>query len=210
MNAAELAAELGTSPKQIAAWVRQGLPCTGRGNRRSFDPSAVRDWLVDNGHAEVDGANIVTTVAAVANYFGVDSRTVFNWKNNGMPCAAKRYDLGRIEAWKAAREASAGSPQRYQADLMRVRARREALELQEYEGKLVSVDVLKPIGERAIAITAVQLEQLPDRMASHLPSGIGEAAVAKFIADCRADVDDVRKACGTAFGQLADAMERKG
>ena len=77
MKAAELIAELGATRKQLAEWIKAGLPYTREGRARAFDPRKVSDWLLSRGFAKK--VNVVATKAEVAKELGVNLRTVGTW-----------------------------------------------------------------------------------------------------------------------------------
>src|ERR1700676_909876 len=101
MNAAELIASLDVSTQDLSAWIKRGLPCTGRGRRRVFDPSVVAHWLVEHGVATEQPTKqptwIVATLREVAEAFGVAPSTVrAEWRSAGMPGRAGQWDLAEI------------------------------------------------------------------------------------------------------------------
>ena len=208
MNAGEISTQLGVSSKQVAAWVRKGMPSIGRGSKRTFDPAAVRLWLIDQGLASDDHGDhgrIVQTVAEVADHCEVSRRRVHDWKNEGMPWAPKRYDLDAIDAWRESKAARAGN---YQLDLMRVRAERETLDLLERKAELFPVSVIRPLGERAIAIIGVLFDQIPDRLSALLPDDIGDDDRRRFMLGAKEVIDETREAGSAQFARLAEEVER--
>jgi hypothetical protein len=129
LSAAELQAELAIDGRQLAAWIRDGLPRTGRGKHARFDPAAVAAWLTERGLAEPaepsapaeqsnaplpdapPPAAIATTRAEAALFLGVNLRTLAGWLTDptfpgkaGSPGRTDGYfPLERINAWRAAR-----------------------------------------------------------------------------------------------------------
>lgn len=149
---------------------------------------------------------IVTTEGEVARHFRVSRRTVCDWKRAGMPWAPRRYSLAAIAAWRALRP-GAGTNEA-QAALMAVRVQRERLELAEYEGKVLRVEPVQAVVERAIAACMARLDGLSDFCVSLLPSTIPDVLKGAFTSAAERAIEDLRWDAHKAFNEWADAIER--
>lgn len=194
LTGAELCTRLQIDAKQLTAWLRQGLPSTGRGKKRRFDAAAVRDWLVAKGKAEPLGDDrsdapsgeqpIAHTWAQVAEYFSVNQRTVGTWIQQGMPGKSGRrgtregfFPLFDIEAWREGRKPDhliPGDETKSQAQARLARARAELLELEvkRQHGQLIDAEEAARRWLRLLSEAKSQLMQLPTQVARALPDGI--------------------------------------
>src|SRR4051812_10150663 len=82
LTATELCASLHVDVAELAKWLEQGLPSTGRGRRQRFDAAAVAAWLTERGLAKKP--RIVARQKDVGEHFAVSARTVQNWQGKGM------------------------------------------------------------------------------------------------------------------------------
>jgi len=102
MTSDDLVERLGVDKRQLAKWVKAGMPHSGRTRDRTFDLDAVETWLIANGHAVLDDAatsdhpvvsdqpqKIARTRAELARELGLGidgERTVSKWlKLPGFP-----------------------------------------------------------------------------------------------------------------------------
>ncbi len=101
MNDLQICEYLNCDKKALLTWVKEGLPHKGRGSKRTYEPSEVSEWLIDNGHAEP--VRTAKTVPEVASHFHVSERIVFQWQHKGMPPRGEdgTFDLNAIDAWAA-------------------------------------------------------------------------------------------------------------
>lgn len=166
MTAAELKVSLNLTAAKFRELLDAGLPHTRRGRARVFEAAAVRDWLIATGRARE--RHLAATLNDVARHFGVDVRTIHNWKNNGMP-GEPPYDLDAIAAWRSSRgqcrpdeDAAAARKAEAQAQLMEAR-------LQKVRGELLDFETVRRLFVRHITEAGTILEQLPDRIAAILP-----------------------------------------
>lgn len=173
MKLEELAAVLERDEAWVIARVEEGLPFRTLDGEREFSPPLVRDWLMERGYVQADPV-VVGTVKAVAEHFGVTSRTVQNWKDAGMPWRAGYFDLTAIAAW---REANKGDSTKqvelqergaWETQLAQFKAQRAKLEYEELAGQLIKIDGPKRIVEQTIHAIRTHLEQFPDRLAGML------------------------------------------
>jgi phage terminase Nu1 subunit (DNA packaging protein) len=222
----DLCAKLGIEAKQLAAWVRKGLPHSGRGAKRTFDPFAVRDWLVAQGLAAVEppaeipvNQPIAHTWAQVAEYFNVSARTVHTWIKQGMPGRSGRpgtqegqFPLHDIEAWREGRKdprISTGDETKNQAQarLSTLRADMLERELREKDGVLIDANEVARHWLRCQNECRAQLTQLPALIAKHLPEKLSPSLRKKM----RKKVQEVVDACmanlSTFMRDEADTVE---
>ncbi len=190
-----LCASLQIDAKQLMQWLREGLPCVGRGKRRRFDAAAVRDWLLANGKAEPAPNDVTSpaprdqpvanTIGQVAQYFGVTERAVRYWINEGMPGKAGRpgtkegqFPLFDIEDWRAGRRmrhvsTDEDTKHQAQARLLGIRAELLAHDLQQSLENLVDVDQVTRLWLRFMQEAKSQLLYLPAAIAKALPNELG-------------------------------------
>jgi phage terminase Nu1 subunit (DNA packaging protein) len=104
MKAEDLTQALGVTSAQLTAWIKRGLPCTGKGGGRQFDPQKVRDWLLANGLAK--SSQFVPTLDEAAAAIGIHPRTLATWIKQGAPGrTADGYDVGGLQSWRADKDA---------------------------------------------------------------------------------------------------------
>lgn len=224
LTAAELQAELAIDAKQLAAWVREGLPRTGRGKSARFDPAAVAAWLTEQGHAEPSApagdlpnpqppAAIATTRAEAALFLGVNLRTLAGWLTDptfpgkaGSPGRTDGYfPLDQINAWRAARFGLDHRSTAQTDETAAVKLKKALIEIDreqyEFEKELATIldfETIARANERGIATAKAQLEQLADMVDARLPAAAGRKtrkAIRRAVLEC------VEAVCDT----LADA-----
>ena len=199
MNSGELLNALNITPRQLAKWVKAGLPHTRKGNRRQFDPTKIREWLLAKGLAS-NAAGTVNTAGEVAAHFGVSERTVRAWLSTDCPGSHGDYRLDAIAAWREARHqpdpmlAGPTSPmmERYRG----ARAKLAELELAQRQGRLV---------DQAEAMTCWTILARRLRQAgAGLQKAFGPAAAKilnEAIEDCLREVQDT-------FEKASEAAQR--
>lgn len=184
MTGKELCGKLSIDAKQLAAWVKEGLPWTGSNRRRSFDPEAVRAWLVTAGKAEPlapPKPTIVRTVGEVAREFEVTPKTVFEWLRKGMPGTPGprgrqegTFPLEEIRSWLGRQPAGtiAAGEESEQQKLARARRQLLELELSEKRGTLVEAEQFARALVRHIHEVKTQFDQLPATILKLLPASV--------------------------------------
>lgn len=214
----ELCARLEIDAKQLAAWSREGLPSSGRGKRKRFDPVAVRQWLLANNKAEPEPPTsttttppaappreqpIATTIAQVAEYFEVSTRSVHTWINEGMPGKAGRpgtqegqFPLFDIEDWRQGRKAprvttNEETKHQAQARLFTTRAEILELELHKARGNLADVAEVTRRWLRFTHEAKSQLLQLPAAIVKALPDDLPPKIRKRTRAAVRKQIDRV-------------------
>ena len=201
MTADQLCEALGITADQLAAFVRAGMPSKGRGKRRRFDPDLVGDWLLTTGRATL----IVSSLAEVGRHFGVSERTAAGWRAKGMPGEPGAYDIDRIEQWRDQGEST--TTNRFQAELMRIRAQRELLELEREQEKLIPVDEPIAFMAKTVTLATIYLEQMVERFPAHLPESMTPEVWQKVRSDA---VQLMRDKTNRARQCIADALEEWG
>ena len=207
ISSKELADALGVSRAKIQKWRNEGMPC--RKNERGhlvFDEHAVERWLIQNGHAE-EPDTILRTRAEVAEYFGVNVRTVAGWiamadfpgrsgdkfERNG------EFPVRAIDEWLSKRELgpyrSGESDDDSIRELRLVKIALAKLELERKSGELVDrEEVARFIGQQH-AIAKQILGGIVSQVMSSLPGDLDD-----FVKDdVRARLDLVFKKCCAAF-----------
>jgi phage terminase Nu1 subunit (DNA packaging protein) len=187
MTSKELCARLSIERKQLNRYLRKGLPSTkDAAGRLVFDAEEVAAWLTAQGLArskappEAAAATpppalpLAKSIAEVANHFGVNRRTVFEWKTEGMPVGTHGYDLAAIAAWLEAKHEAAregGDPERneLQTELLRIKVKQAQLDFAAVQQDLVHAsDVARAIETMVNEIKA-HLGELPGLFAADLP-----------------------------------------
>ena len=195
----QLREQLGLSQPALTKLIREGMPHEIDGRAKVFDDPTVAKWLVDNGHAIVEGQTeaprIARTRRECADHFGVHIRTVADWledptfpgRSGTRGLRDGMFPLEEIADWMAKRDACRnGGPQNDGSELrdqllaVRIRrgsvqARREELSLEKDEGRLTTIDAMLELVTRQINTTKTQLESLPDAAAKVLPETIEPA-----------------------------------
>lgn len=221
----QLCDKLGIDAKQLAAWVRLGIPSSGRGKARTFDPLQVRDWLIEQKLAEVPAPVLPTdqpiahTVPQVAEYFQVSERTVHTWIKQGMPGKPGRpgtqegaFPLFEIEAWREGRKSphvgtSEETKSQAQARLSTMRADMLEMDLREKRGELIDAN---EIGRRWVRVSTEAraiLAQLPALVAKQLPAELDSKVRKKARQIASRLVDQCAEALESFLQAEADAVE---
>jgi phage terminase Nu1 subunit (DNA packaging protein) len=198
MNRDQLVAALGIAPRKLNLWIRQGLPCTGRGRRREFDAAAVRTWLISQGYAKE--RQIAKTQADVARHFTVAERTVAYWLARGCPGEPGNYDLDEIAAWREREGQGRSDEDANKSRFLQVKTEREQLKLEEERGDLVKVDPIVRLFTRHIAEARSRLDQLPDQ----ITAAVARVVPAEELDGIRRRVQDT---LDDAYQSLADLLK---
>jgi phage terminase Nu1 subunit (DNA packaging protein) len=186
LTATELCDQLSIDRKQLAQWVKDGLPWHGSKRRKTFDAHEVSLWLVQSGKAEPDPAApreqfVLRTIGQVATHFDVSEKTVQNWLRNGMPGTPGPrgrqqgyFSVHQISEWlKAQREppstASDDSRALQHARLHKARAELIELEVAKKKGELVEAEEIARQIVRSIHEAKAQLGQLTVKLTRGLP-----------------------------------------
>lgn len=169
--------------RQLDKWIRQGLPKGKNGRNREFDPVAVSDWLVENGHAEPEqpAQRILTTRDEVADHFQVSTRTVGTWlKQPGFPGKSGRafdgaggsFPVDEIQQWLDDRDQRTATGSKVNEQLTQERLRRLRIANDEAEGMLVDVEEARRLQVRTSALARNILYQLVPSIPLLLPSDV--------------------------------------
>lgn len=202
MDIKKFAAWFGGSEEEVAALLAEGLPHSG-GN---IDQLQAAEWLEKKGYGQRQViSGVVSTLAAVAQSFGVSFSTVKQeWRRSGMPGCAGHWDLAEIAAWKslreknpAALEAGGSKSEEDRAEFRRrlaadVRIREADARRRERENRLAEGGiVLRDDVDRAFAemIVAVRtaFKRIPRKLMPRFPA---DQAV-ELAAEIEREIDDV-------------------
>lgn len=188
LTAKELCAKLGIDARRLGQFVKDGLPCAGRGRKRTFVPAAVAAWLQTTGRAQPAPvpSQVVTTRGEAALLLDVNLRTLATWLNDpsfpgkaGSPGRQDGYfPISEIRAWRSAmhggdhRSDAAATEQIAAARLRRLQleAERDHFELERDIGSILDFEATARLQERAIAIAQTQLDQIVERAIARLPA----------------------------------------
>jgi len=223
----ELCDKLGIEAKQLSAWLRKGLPSTGRGKQRRFDPLAVRAWLIENKLAEEQSVPagapreqpVATTWAQVAEYFRVAERTIATWIKQGMPGKSGRpgtreghFPLHDIDDWREGRKPDAvrtgdETKTQAQARLAAAKAALAELDLAKRHGELVDAQEVNRRWLRFQTEANAQLKQLPTLVAKQLPEGLDRKLRKKARAVVQRLIDQVATTLSLFLAEEAETAE---
>lgn len=183
----ELCTRLACSPEQLAEYDAQGLPSTGNGKRRRYEPSIVREWLILQGYAESQAPSepiTLRTIPDVAKFFNVSSKTVDKWLKQGMPGRpgprGKQdgyFLVHKMRAWIQAREKRLGFTNDATSErekLTRVNRKLREIVYAEKLGAVLPVETVGVAFLRAINEAKTQLEQMPAAILKILPAGLDQ------------------------------------
>lgn len=165
--------------KKLRKLVADGLPMQKVGRKRMFDLTAVVDWLVHNGKAEVEHPPIVFhTKQDIADAIGVHVRTIAEYQADpsfpgrpGTPgTRTAHYPLDEILRWKHERDshqveaANRSESERSTAIAERERIQTELkrMELMQKLGTLIDADEVAKFFQHIIGSAKSQLLPLPD------------------------------------------------
>lgn len=218
----ELAASLGTTPQRVSWWIRKGMPFVSRNGVYRFDPDAVEAWLTKEGIIALEDGDqagrVVRNRADVANHFGCNEHTVSSWQRRpgfpGRPATPGRHDghypLDEIEEWlqqhvrpndPAQRECGTydDTVKSERARLLGIQCEERELRLRQKRDELVGVEVVTAFMARVINQAAAVIDEIPDRVLSHIPQDVaGDAR--KSIRD---DLVGLARDLRMTFGELA-------
>jgi len=212
----ELADAIGVSWQRVASWIRRGLPVASHNGRYRFDPAAVENWLLAEGliATAASGATepgVLRNRTEVARHYGVNEDTVSAWhRRDGFPGRRATpeghtdgyYRTDEIDAWLATRAPHAhggGSVESERAKLISIQCRERELRLQKAQGELIEVETVKAFMARMINQAGALIDELPDRVMSHL-----QADLSTELRECvRGDMTGVAADLRTLLGELA-------
>jgi hypothetical protein len=221
LTAKELCAKLGIDARQLGRFVKDGLPHTGRGRKRHFDPAAVAAWLQQTGRAQPAPlpSQVATTKAEAAVLCGVSLRVFGDWLTDptfpgkaGSPGRQDGYfPIAEIRAWRSAtrggdhRSDAAATEQIAAARLRRLvlEAERDHFELERDIGNILDFEATARLQERSIATAQTQLDQIVERALARLP-GKTPRRIRRIVR--QAIQEGIRSACD-ALSEAIDADE---
>jgi len=176
----QLAKKIGVRESVVRIWIDEGLPHTGGKSRRRFEPTEVRDWLVENGKVAALPGKVLQKRSEVAQHFGVSVRTVADWLlvesfpgKVGAPGRGDGYfPVDEIATWWSSQSDSARAPvsDEYRSQLNRIRAEMAQLKLDQLRGKLVEVEAVERLLASSTSATRAILDALPDQVLAELPN----------------------------------------
>jgi phage terminase Nu1 subunit (DNA packaging protein) len=199
MTIDEVAEALGRDIVWVEARVCEGLPFRFEDGTRQFSAPVVRDWLIEQKLVAPEPV-IVTRVKDVAEHFGVTSRAVQDWKDQGMPWEKDRFDLTAIGAWREARKGNSQDRQELQergaaeTRLAIAKASKAEAELEEFLGQLIRVDGPKRVLVQTVNAIRTHLEQFPERLA-------------EVVNLAKEEKLEVRRACSLCVADLLRAIQ---
>lgn len=210
LSAKEVCQRLKIHARVLAGWRAEGLPCTREKGKYLYDPDGVAAWLLATGKAQRNNPNptppppvqnspIFTKIREVAEFFGVNSRTVKVWLEDpsfpGRPGSssdgtnAKGYFPTRsIADWlqQPGRKTKVRIPESLQKpdvvavtptnrdQLVEVKTAQAKLELRKMEGKMVDSEEAKAFFSRVNSYAVTVLNTLAPRLLAELPSSIDD------------------------------------
>ena len=197
----ELCERLGVSRRQIAKWLKRGMPVVGKTKDRRYNVDAVESWLIENGHAEIDGpeqqaaGKICRTYSELARELAMESkapeRLIAYWLTipgfpgrAGKPGRQEAYlPVDEIREWLEARDRGVfGSNggrvnddefRRLDKQRRQLQVEIESRKLQESLGHLADVEEVARFNRRCVANAVAILEPLADDVLMVLPTELG-------------------------------------
>lgn len=142
---------------------------------------------------------IVDSLAQVAEFFARSIDTIKGeWRANGMPGSARRWDLAQILAWRDERQQKTAAVRATDQGVVEAERRRAVAEANRAErrdrreaGDLVEVEEVRRLFAQHVNAARSILEQIPDRVIAALPQGTRAAArrrtqsqARRIVADC--------------------------
>jgi phage terminase Nu1 subunit (DNA packaging protein) len=212
LSAKEVCQRLKVHARILAGWRTEGLPCTREKGKYLYDPDAVAAWLLATGKAQRDKTNspqptpiptspIFTKIREVAEFFGVNSRTVKVWLEDpsfpGRPGSssdgtnAKGYfPTKSIADWlqQPGRKTKVKIPESLQKpdvvtvtptsrdQLVEVKTEQAKLELRKMQGKMIDAEEAQSFFNRVNSYAVTVLNTLAPRLLAELPSSIDDRA----------------------------------
>lgn len=193
MKADELQSALGVTPAELREWIKAGIPCTGKGRSRVFDPEAVEQWLLTTGRAREEAPlapssadQVARTTAEAAKLCGVSKRVFADWMTEpgfpGKPGGPGRRDgyfpIGAIETWRAARFGADGrsgpvddGERAIRREILEIDRDRKRAELErDVLGTLIDAEANTQFIAFLCATAKGVLQELPDRLLAKLPA----------------------------------------
>lgn len=218
----ELRDRLQVPETKLRAWIAAGLPRVKEGRTWRYDPAAVAEWLVANGHAEKPNAAPVAAPASspnsliavtrdeAAHALGVSLRTIAEWCKDpsfpgrpGDPSKRNGYfPIAEIEAWRHAKDGTRAAESLIspRERLLRIRGDREELKYHKDRARLVDADEIERLLRRIIATVKAGLEPLGDELAEALTAEMREALGPELIRRVNRRLDD-------AYTVIAELLE---
>lgn len=214
----ELAALLQIDQPRVEQLVSEGLPWRSGGRRKRFKWSAcwfnedeAAEWLIEQGY--IAQPRLVSTLGEVAAHFGVTSRSIQYWREQGAPISDDGYyDLDLIAAWREARLGKDGGAAdqtraEHETNLSRIKAEKAQLELDELRGKLVDVEICKRVIGRHLTELKSHLEGIAEFQASLLPPNTPAAVVTRVKTETTRKFEDILNAQAEVMQDLANEIE---
>jgi len=205
--------QLGITQPALTRLIADGMPHDMDGRRKLFDERAVAKWLVETGKATIDDNETVSGPVArtrreVADYFGVNLRTVAEWCSDarfpGQPGNRGRRDghfpLDAISEWIAARDAlRRGGPRvettghQLRDEMLEIKIQRERRRLEEDRGRLAPIDEMAARVARQINTAKQILDSLPEKAARALPDNLPRDTRTAVVKRIRREVIEVER-----------------
>ena len=129
---------------------------------------------------------IVTTLAVVAEFFGVHEQTVKGWRAEGMPGTERAYKLTELAQWRIMKAERRGGSLGDVSERSLIRAERELNcerkrhELDAMQGKLIDKEQALADITEAFAAVRMRLEALPAEMVVAEPADVRDAKLAEW------------------------------
>jgi hypothetical protein len=215
-TAPEVCAALGVTPQWLAAKIKKGLPCKGKGTRRRFDEEAVTTWLTAQGLAEHDEAALAQQQGPIAYTVNeavqmlaakglkVDKRTFQDWIGKpDFPGRAGRpgrrdahFPIPEIIAWHGGLTNRKGeSPEETRRGrLLDLQIAQKEIELAKAQGEVIDRHVASTIVDQLVTNLLALMTPLADELTADLPAefqGEARAKVERRVDHFRVSAADV-------------------
>jgi len=209
LSAKEVCVELKISAKTLSGWRKEGLPSIPEKGRLLYDPDVLAGWLLATGKAKRQEdlpktqieAPVLSKIREVAEFFGVNSRTVKTWlEDPSFPGKPGKFAEGKniqgcfpikaIADWlqQPGRKSKVKIPESLQRQdavavtptsrdqLVEVKTEQAKLELRKMQGKMVDAEEAQAFFARVNSYAVTVLNTLAPRLLASLPSSIDDRA----------------------------------
>lgn len=206
MNSADLCASLNITKAKLDGFIRQGLPCSGTGAKRTFEEPAVIAWLLANDLAEPTQV-IFDTTREVADHFGEPHENVRKWfSRSNCPGKPGCYVLADIEDWVENDKLGKGKYPRQkkddpESDRLSISDELKLIKLESARGQVISLEEVKSEFVRQQTMIRSELSTINAKIESRLPGEISQ--------DLRAMIRDVvTETVETCYATFREILER--
>lgn len=225
LSAKEVCEQLKVPARTLAGWRKEGLPCVPEKGKLLYDPDALAGWLLATGKAKRQEdlpktqieAPVFSKIREVAEFFGVNSRTVKTWlEDPSFPGKPGKFTEGRniqgcfptraIADWlqQPGRQTKVKVPESLRKpdavavtpttrdQLVEVKTEQAKLELRKMQGKMIDAEEAQAFFTRVNASAVSVFGTLSHRLLAELPSNIDARSKSAIFKAAEKVAEDVR------------------